>query len=197
VPWWSDFVQRTRQFGAIGDANDFSLANPARYELTNLQVIVGSVTSNRSVANLVAIAVGLLLVGAWWVAVKRNGRSDLLAFATINIILLLPSYHRFDDASVLVFLFAAAFLDGREIWLRRIAIATALLFAFPIPAALVLLAESGRIPAHLLMNTGFQVICLAVDIWFLFFVAVFLIVYSSQVTGCTKPVASAGLRAGY
>ena len=177
VPWWSDFVQRTRQFGAAGDANDFSLANPARYELTNLQVIVGSVTSSRGVANLVAITVGVLLVAVWWMAVRRSGKADLMEFAAINIILLLPSYHRFDDASVLVFLFAAAFVqENRPPGLRKAAAFTALLFAFPVPAASVYLAESGHIPRWLPGSTWFQVTWLSIDVWFLLFLSIFSIV---------------------
>lgn len=176
VPWWSDFLQRTRQFGAVGDSNDFSLANPARYELTNLQVIVGSFTSSRSATNLVAITVGVLLVATWWVAVNRNGRSDWMAFATINIILLLPSYHRFDDASVLVFLFAAAFLNPlREPWLRNTAIATAILFAFPVPAALVHFAESGSFASSLLSAKAFQLTLLTCQIWMLFLISLILL----------------------
>lgn len=176
VPWWSDFVERTGQFGAIGDANDFSLANPARYELTNLQVLVASLTNSRGVANLVAITIGVLLVASWWVAVKRNGKSDLLAFAAINIILLLPSYHRFDDASVLVFLFAAAWLEeGGRAWLRKSAMVTLALFALPLPAALVYLAESGRM-AHSLLNSQLvQLTLLTSQIWFLLGISLLLV----------------------
>lgn len=181
VPWWSDLVQRTRHFGAVGDANDFSLANPARYELTNLQVIVGSLTSGRGIANLVAITIGVLLVVAWWVTVRRNGRPDLLAFAAISIILLLPSYHRFDDASVLVFLFAAAWLEeGNGEWLRRTAILTVAMFALPIPAALVYLAESGRL-AHALLNSQlFQLSLLTSQIWSLLGVSLLILWKISQ-----------------
>jgi hypothetical protein len=176
APWWSDFVQRTRQFGAVGDANDFSLANPARYELTNLQVIVGSLTSSRGVANLVAITAGVLLVAAWWVAVRRNGKSDLLAFAAINIILLLPSYHRFDDASVLVFLFAAAWLEeGGRAWLRKIASATAVLFVVPLPAALVQFAVTRGFNNSLLSSSAFQLTFLTCQIWILLLVALVLV----------------------
>ncbi len=176
VPWWGDFLDRTRQFGAVGGANDFSLANPARYELMNLQVIVGSITSSRAVANGVAIGIGLLLVSAWWVAVRRGGKSGWVAFATINIILLLPSYHRFNDASVLVFLFAAGFLEeGHGEWLRRTAVMTAILFALPLPAAFVYLAESGRIP-HVLLNARlFQLTFLTAQIWFLLGISLLLI----------------------
>jgi len=177
VPWWNDFLQRTRQFGAVGDANDFSLANPARYELTNLQVILGSITSSRSVANLVAISVGGLPVAAWWVAVKRNGKSDLLGFAAINIILLLPSYHRFDDASVLVYFFAAAFLvKSRDEWIRRIAIATGILFVFPIQAASVHFAESSGLSGYLLsQKAAFQLSLLTCHIWILLLISLALV----------------------
>jgi len=188
VPWWNDFLQRTRQFGTAGDANDFSLANSARYELTNLQVILGSMTSSRSIANFVAISVGMLLVVAWWMAVRRNGGSNLLAFAAINTILLLPSYHRFDDASVLVFLFAAAFLEPlRQPWVRMSAIATAILFAFPLPAALVYFAEANRIPRELLASTTFQVTCLAVNVWFLLLISVILVAASHNLVRFHSP----------
>lgn len=177
VPWWGDFLQRTRQFGAVGDANDFSLANPARYELTNLQVILGSITRSRNIANLVAIGIGILLVGAWWIAVKRNGKSDVLGFAAINIILLLPSYHRFDDASVLVYLFAAAFLAPFcDQWIRTVAIATGILFVFPIQAASVHFAESSGLSSFLLSRkAAFQLTLLTCHIWILLFVSLALI----------------------
>ncbi|HEU5401075.1 MAG TPA: glycosyltransferase family 87 protein [Terriglobales bacterium] len=188
VPWWSDFLHRTRQFGMSGDANDFSLANPARYELTNLQVILGSITNNRNTANCVAIVICALLVAAWWVSVRRNGKSDLLAFAAINIVLLLPSYHRFDDASVLVFLFAAAFLEPfRGQWLRATAFATAVLFAFPVPAALVHYAESSRIPRELLASTAFQLTCLSVNVWSLLLISVILIAASHNLMRFHSP----------
>jgi hypothetical protein len=175
VPWWSEFLARTRQFGVAGDANDFSLANPARYELLNLQVILGSITSSRAIANVAAIGIGVGLVAAWGIKVKRSGRSELLAFATINIILLLPSYHRFDDASVLVFLFAAAWLGAGGLWVRSLAVATALFFAFPIPAALVYLAESARIAHALLAATSFQLTLLTSQIWLLLAVSLLLV----------------------
>ncbi|MDT8068632.1 MAG: glycosyltransferase family 87 protein [Terriglobia bacterium] len=186
VPWWSEFLARTRQFGAVGDANDFSPANPARYELLNLQVILGSITSSRVVANVVAIAVGVALVAAWWIAVKRSGRSDLLAFATINVVLLLPAYHRFDDASVLVFLFAAAWLERRDLSVLWVAGVSALLFALPIPAMLVYLVESGRIPHGLLTARSFQLTFLSSQIWFLF-AASLLLVWGSKMTGEAAP----------
>ena len=167
VPWWHGFVERTRYFGAIGGANDFSLANSARYELTNMQVILGSLTNSRVLANTIAIAVGAALVIAWWVAVRRHGKTNLFAFATINVILLLPSYHRFDDISVVVFLLATAFLTSSRPWLRQTVTAATLVFLLPIAAVMVNLAETGRIPATLLNERAFQLTFLTFHIWFL------------------------------
>ncbi len=176
VPWWNGFLQRTLQFGRPGDANDFSLANPARYELTNLQVILGSITSSRTAANLVAISITVLLVALWWIGVKRQGTVSLLAFAGINVVLLLPSYHRFDDASVLVFLFAAAWLEEvSPPWLRKTALIAITMFAMPLPAALVQAVERGFLPAGLLASKLFQLTCLTVQIWLLLFLSVLLV----------------------
>lgn len=167
TPWWHGFAERTRHFGAVGDANDFSLANSSRYELTNLQVIFGSITNSRTLANVIAIATGFALVAGWWVAVRRHGKTNLFAFAAINVILLLPSYHRFDDISLLVFLFAAAFLTNSASWLRRTALAATLLFLMPVAAGIVNLAETGRIPTFLLHERAFQLTFLTFHIWFL------------------------------
>jgi len=99
----------------------------------------------------------------------------LLSFATINVILLLPSYHRFDDATVLVFVLGACLLTYETKALRWASLIAVLIFALPVPAALVSLAEQNRISRALLSERSFQLTCLTFQVWFLLLLAIYLL----------------------
>jgi hypothetical protein len=104
VSWLQDYLQNARGFVASNHIDDFSSANPGRFTLINLQVPFFSMTGQTSSANLLALAVGGALVCAWiyWVARGKRQVPELLSLGAIAIIGLLPVYHRFYDAALLV-----------------------------------------------------------------------------------------------
>ena len=102
--WFQDYVHNATGFVAANHIDDFSSANPGRFTLINLQVPFFSMTGQTSSANLLAFAVGALLVCVWIYYVVRGKRQvpELLSLSAIAIIGLLPVYHRFYDAALLV-----------------------------------------------------------------------------------------------
>lgn len=106
--WMQDYLHNAKGFVTANTIDDFSGANPIRFTLINLQVPFFSITGHSSSANLLAFAVGGLLLCAWlyWVARGSVRGSDqgqeLLPLGAIAIISLLPVYHRFYDAALLV-----------------------------------------------------------------------------------------------
>lgn len=104
VSWLQDYLHNVRGFVASNHIDDFSSANPGRFTLINLQVPFFSMTGQTSSANLLAFAVGGALVCAWiyWVARGKRQVPELLSLGAIAIIGLLPVYHRFYDAALLV-----------------------------------------------------------------------------------------------
>jgi Glycosyltransferase family 87 len=169
--WIPGLLTRTVAIGYTGGPDDFSLANSARYELVNLQVILGSVLSDRTVVNAIAIGFVVVLVALWGYWMLRREVSPLLGFAAINVILLLPSYHRINDAGVIVFAVAAA-ATLRYGW----AIAVAFLpFIAPLPSAVMHFVATGRLPGSLLQNKAFILLVLCHEVWILLFVALFLL----------------------
>jgi len=173
VPWWSGFIHRTVAIGYHGGPDDFSLANSARYQLVNLQVLFASVLSNRSIVNILAISITVGLVALWAYWMRGREVAPILGFAAINVILLLPSYHRFYDAGVIAFALAAAAALDRYRWIVPITLAA---FLAPIPAALVHLGESGEIPLRVLQSKLIVVFVLCHEIWILLALAVFFLV---------------------
>ena len=174
--WLPLFITRSVAIGFPGGADDFSLANPARYQMVNLQVILGTVLSNRLVVNAIAISVVVALVVLWVYWMVRRDVSPIVGFAAINVILLLPSYHRINDAGVIVFAIAAA-STLRYGWTLAVALTA---FIAPLPSALVYLVDTGRLPTSLLQNKPFVLILLCHEVWILFGVALILLAVMSK-----------------
>jgi hypothetical protein len=102
--WLQDYLHNARGFVTANHIDDFSSANPIRFTLINLQVPFFAITGHSASANLLAFAVGGLLVCTWiyWITRGNDHVPELLSLATISIIALLPVYHRFYDAALLV-----------------------------------------------------------------------------------------------
>lgn len=102
--WLQDYLHNARGFVTTNHIDDFSSANPIRFTLINLQVPFFAITGHSSSANLLAFAVGSLLVCTWiyWVTRDNDHVPELLSLGAISIIALLPVYHRFYDAALLV-----------------------------------------------------------------------------------------------
>ena len=168
VAWWSVFMKRMFAVGYPGGPDDFSLANPARYQLINLQVLFSSVVSSRAFVNAAAISIVLVLTGIWLYIVLKRRVSPILAFSALNVILLLPSYHRINDAGVIVFTVCAAALAwSQQMPFRKTMAALMLPFVLPLPTVIVQLSASGHIPASLLENKLFIVFVLCHEVWLL------------------------------
>jgi hypothetical protein len=101
---------------ASGGTNDFSLANPARWHLVNLQVLVNVLVPNRSltlaISWLVLAAVVGVFVRTTWRTAWQNGSRDpereLLFLAFAAPLTLLPIYHRYYDATLMTLTMAWA-----------------------------------------------------------------------------------------
>lgn len=126
-----------------GGENDFSLANPLRFELADLQVVFDPVLG-RLGANGVAYGLAALGFGLWVYAVHRNPRcSDSLALSSLLALSFLPVYHRVYDTGILTLALAWIFdtrlrdLDHRQKIVKGIGAGLFLLLLLPIQSAAV------------------------------------------------------------
>ena len=113
TPWVESYLDDNRVLFSQGSLGDFTEANPIRFGLVNLQVMLYVVLQNRALANELGLAVGVI-AGLWWLFLlsrRSGGAHDLLAVSTLVVISLLPVYHRFYDASLLIFPLAWSLTD--------------------------------------------------------------------------------------
>jgi len=141
---WKSFLGNSQMMFAPGAIDDFSTANPLRFQLVNLQVALFPVLQNRTLTQIAAWLVFTTLLGFWLRAVRRDREVGLLDLAILVSAALLPVYHRFTDAGLLLVPVAWALREMKG-EMRAFA-AGCLLLASPflIPGATVLHEFSGR-----------------------------------------------------
>lgn len=105
TPWLQSYLYDNRILFAQGSLGDFTESNPIRYGLVNFQLAAYALTQNRAAAILAAIGLAAAAGLIWlWQTIKQPCASDsLLPLSALLVISLLPVYHRFYDASLLVF----------------------------------------------------------------------------------------------
>lgn len=150
VHWFQDYLHNAQGFVTANHIDDFSTANPSRFTLINLQVPFFSITAQSSSANLLALAVTGILLCAWlyWVARGPEREMELLSLGAISVLSLLPVYHRFYDAALLIvpLCWCIAVTAGRSKTIVKIVLLLMSVFLVPGAAFLQELAVGGHVP---------------------------------------------------
>ncbi len=148
--WLQGYLNNARGFVSANNIDDFSTANPGRFNLINLQVPMFSMTGHSFSANLLAFAAGGCLICVWlYLALKSNPRDpELLPLGAVSIICLLPVYHRFYDAALLVvpLCWCISRIVGQSTTIPKIALLLMVPFLAPGTAFLQQLAARGHVP---------------------------------------------------
>ncbi|MGA2695124.1 MAG: glycosyltransferase family 87 protein [Terriglobales bacterium] len=185
TPWLSNYAMDNTVLLGQGSLGDFTELNPLRFGLINCQVLTYVIFGKRCVANLAGFSVAGFLGLAWLYLFFRTPVSrspefkmETLTVSALFVISLLPVYHRFYDASLLIFPLIWACLALRNFPERRHGIIALVLIApFFIPGGTVLqqLTANQRIPVSIGQSWWWRVIIMPHEIWALLLLAVVLL----------------------
>ena len=118
TPWFGNYLNDNHVLLESGILANFTPINPMRFGLLNLQVILYSIVGSVGEANRLAELIGVVFLGAWLLIVlRRRIRQDeleLLDLSAIAVMSLLPVYHRFYDAVLLVLPLCWVFASWRK-----------------------------------------------------------------------------------
>jgi len=179
TPWVGNYLNDNHVLLESGVLANFTPINPMRFGLLNLQVVLYSMVGNVNVANRVAELIGATFLAAWLVVVWKRNRQDeleLLDLSAIVIASLLPVYHRFYDAVLLVLPLCWVFVSYRKARSAAI-LALLLMVPFLIPGGTLLqtMQTNGRIPLALSERWWWDTIVMPHEIWALFFLSLLLL----------------------
>jgi hypothetical protein len=177
VPWLSGYLANSKLVLA-DPINAITAANPKRFQMVNLQVLWYALTGNERIANELSLGVAAVLLAALVIFMlrRRGGVSASLQVSAFAAISLLPVYHRFYDASLLVFpLLWSLSVEAKGMqFYRRSVLLLLVPFAAPVAWALENLQNANRIPAFLTRMRWWEPLVLGHEIWALLLLALLL-----------------------
>ncbi len=185
TPWFGNYLNDNHVLLESGILANFTPVNPMRFGLLNLQVILYSMVGSVSEANRLAELIGIVFLAAWlfvvWRRRSRQDELDLLDLSSIAVMSLLPVYHRFYDAVLLVLPLCWVFASYRKARPAAI-LALLLMVPFLIPGGTILqtMQTDGRIPSSLAEHWWWDTIVMPHEIWALFLLS-FLLLYEMAV----------------
>ena len=193
VHWFADYITNARLGAQKNTIDDFTSANPIRFMLINLQVPLYSFTHNAKSANMIAFALGLILILLWTALVLRRGRNtdSLLALGTIALIGLLPLYHRFYDATVLAIPLCWCLASAERV--KSVANAALLLIIpFFVPSAAILqeAARRGYVSQTWTQSWWWDRILMPHQTWLLLILSVLLLYGMARSPGARSTLVS-------
>jgi len=103
VPWLSGWLENLR-FGELpGGVNSPSVENTRRFHLVNLQLILMPFFHSRLWSNVLAMGITAMLAMLFVrVRARRVREDELLSLSAVCVLTLLPVYHRFYDAVLML-----------------------------------------------------------------------------------------------
>ncbi len=179
TPWLANYLSDNRILLETGVLGNFTPINLTRFGLVNLQVALYPILGSVRVTNAVAMAMGAILLVVWIVSVARRESRDhgeLLDLSAIAVISLLPVYHRFYDATLLVLPLSWALSSFRGA--RKFAVISLLLMLpFLIPGGTLLesMEIGGRIPGGLTRHWWWDALVMPHQVWALLFLGILLL----------------------
>ncbi len=116
--WLIDLRANLHGNAAPGGADDPGVRSTEALYMANLQPLFSTLTSSRSLSNVLALATVLLLLAVWLplaVRLPNTYAKHLLAIGSLACLTLLPLYHRQYDTRILLLVFpSVAYLLNRR-----------------------------------------------------------------------------------
>jgi hypothetical protein len=175
TPWLQSYLADNQALFGRGVLADFTPRNPTRFGLINLQLVLYPLAGTVRGTNVLAALVGAVMLAAWLVFMlrKRDSGTELADLSAVAVMSLLPVYHRFYDAVLLILplAWAVAALQHQR---RKTAILALLLmvpFLLPGGSLLETLQTKGHIPDTLMNRWWWNTIVMPHQVWALLFLS--------------------------
>jgi hypothetical protein len=190
TPWLTNYLNDSRTLLDTGVLGNFTGINPTRFGLINLQVALYPIIGVAQITNRLAMAIGVLFLVVWLIISSRRTRQEktfcleVLDISAIAVISLLPVYHRFYDAALLVLPLAWASMSFRRH--RKIAsLSLLLMLPFLVPGGTILqsLQDSGSIPGSLANSWWWNTIVMPHQVWALLLLSMLLLYAMAHAPG--------------
>jgi hypothetical protein len=179
TPWLASYIESTRRMFSTGSLDDFTGPDAIRLNMVNAQLLFYAVLRSAPLADHLAKLLGAGFLGCWlWLSHQRRTASGLLEISAISVLSLIPLYHRFYDASLLIWPLAWVLLRAHK---RSTIFAVLLTIApFLAPGAVFLSEVASRLPLSVTSSWWWNTVLLPHEVWALILLTVLLLYSMAQ-----------------
>jgi len=181
VHWWASYVENTRQMFSTGSVDDFTRSDRLRFDMINVQIVLGNFLSSPVVVNTISrlVAVGLLVVWLWR-CLKNQSQTGLLEISAVLVLSMVAIYHRFYDAALLIWPLAWCILLVKRTWITALTMAAIAPFFIPGQAMLAGFTRSGEGSTAVTKSWWWNGIILPHQVWVLLLLTVLLLIFMGR-----------------
>ncbi len=161
-----NYIENLHYWFGPGGQNDFTSANPLRFQLINVQVVLYPLVRTVLRANVLAWALWLSGSAVWlWAFLRTDEESETLALTSLLALSLIPFYHRSYDLGLLVFALCWCLGEDRECLKRLARVTFLLLVVLLLPGQSVLLRTESFLPGWVSSSWWWNVIVAPYAVW--------------------------------
>jgi hypothetical protein len=178
VDWFPTYFENARLIFAPGSLADFTGNAPVRFNMINLHVLAYAVSGSAALARILSLVCGASLAAAWlWIVLHSESHTEQLELSALLVISLLPVYHRFYDAALLIWPLAWSLLVTTRRKMQRLTILLILPFFVPWASVLDQLVPRGIMPATAAETWWWKTIAMPYEVWSLLLLGVMLLYF--------------------
>lgn len=174
IPWISSYLENTRRIFSAGSVDDFTRAARLRFDMINVQILLGGLFRNAGLVNLLSRILGFSGLLCWMLGCyRRRTTSGMLEISTIFVLSLVLVYHRFYDAALLIWPLAWSLLIVRSRAAATLTIVA--IVPFFLHGQVLLADEVGKFPPGITNSWWWNNIALPHEAWALIFLTALLL----------------------
>jgi len=179
TPWLASYIESTRRMFSTGSLDDFTGADAIRLNMINAQVLFYAMLRSAQLADHLAKLLGAAFLGCWlWLSRTRRTTTVLLEISAVSVLSLIPLYHRFYDASLLIWPLAWVLL---RVYKRSTRSSVLLAIApFLVPGAVLLSETATRLPSSVTSSWWWNTLLLPHEVWALILLTVLLLYWMAR-----------------
>jgi hypothetical protein len=176
VHWWASYAENTRKMFATGSVDDFTRSARLRFDMINVQIVLGSFLTSPVLVNTISRLLAVFLFVVWLLrCMRRQSKTGLLEISTVLVLSLVAVYHRFYDAVLLIWPVAWSILLVKKNWVTGLTMVAIAPFFVPGQAMLAELTGSGQISSAVAGSWWWNGVVLPHQAWFLLLLSALLL----------------------
>jgi hypothetical protein len=161
-----NYTENLHYWFGPGGQNDFTAANPLRFQLINAQVVLYPLVRTVLRANVLSGVLWLSGTAVWfWVFLRAKGEPETLALTSFLALSLIPFYHRSYDLGLLVFALCWCFGQDRECLKRSARVTFLLLLILLLPGQSVIFRTQSLLPGWVSSSLWWNVMVAPYAVW--------------------------------